>query len=161
MVESSFCRHPIETQPENGVPNRDAPPEKLTTAFATADVTLTGWRLDRIADDLRDGDLLAVRALPARYANPDKSKWAVASITVGPVVSNSIGKGRGEQPIQTTRTGTNSMPCQLFSSVRLTARREKSISRLAVLPFPNHSLVSWKSTLEFSADFLNGRAPRV
>jgi len=64
---------------------KDAPPEKLTIAFATADVTLTGWRLDRLADDLRDGDLLAVRALPARYANLDKTKCSVASITVEPV----------------------------------------------------------------------------
>jgi len=65
--------------------SQDAPPEKLTIAFATADVTLTGWRLDRLADDLRDGDLLAVRALPARYANLDKTKCSVASITVEPV----------------------------------------------------------------------------
>ena len=64
---------------------KDAPPEKLTIAFATADVTLTGWRLDRIADDIRDGDLLAVRALPARYANLDKTKCSVASIAVEPV----------------------------------------------------------------------------
>jgi hypothetical protein len=64
---------------------KDAPPEKLTIAFATADVTLAGWRLDRIADHLRDGDLLTVRALPARYANLDKSKCAVASISVEPV----------------------------------------------------------------------------
>ena len=48
-------------------------------------MTLTGWRLDRLADDLRDGDLLAVRSLPARYANLDKSKCSVASITVEPV----------------------------------------------------------------------------
>ena len=64
---------------------QDSPPEKLTLAFATADVTLTGWRLDRIADDLRDGELLAVRALPTRYANLDKTKCAVASIAVEPV----------------------------------------------------------------------------
>ena len=67
---------------------KDAPPEKLTIAFATADMTLTGWRLERIADDLRDGDFLAVRSLPARYANLDKSKCAVASITVEPVAKD-------------------------------------------------------------------------
>lgn len=59
--------------------------EKLTIAFATADVTLTGWRLHRLADDLRDGDLLAVRSLPARYANLDTTKCTVASIAVEPV----------------------------------------------------------------------------
>lgn len=61
-------------------------PEKLTIAFATADVTLTGWRLDRLADDLRDGDLLAVRVLPTRYANLDKTKCSVASIIVEPIL---------------------------------------------------------------------------
>jgi len=45
------------------------PPEKLTLAFATADVVMVGWRLERLAEHLRDGQLLAVRALPARYAN--------------------------------------------------------------------------------------------
>ena len=50
----------------NNEGDKHAPPEKLSLAFATADVTLTtltGWRLDRIADDLRDGLLLAVSAL--------------------------------------------------------------------------------------------------
>lgn len=59
------------------------PPRSLI--IATSDVTLIGWRFDRIADDLRDGDFLAVRSLPACYANLDKSKCAVASITVKPV----------------------------------------------------------------------------
>jgi len=60
--------------------DKDAPPENLTLAIATADVTLTGWRLDRIADDRRDGDLPAVRSLPSRYANLDKAKCIVATI---------------------------------------------------------------------------------
>jgi hypothetical protein len=55
-------------------------------AFATADVTLTGWRLDRMADDIRDGDFLAVRTLPTRYANLDKTKCCVATITVEPII---------------------------------------------------------------------------
>ena len=70
---------------ESNDTGKDAPPEKLTLAFATADVTLTGWRLDRLADDIRDGELLAVRALPTRYANLDKTKCAVAAIMVEPV----------------------------------------------------------------------------
>ena len=60
-------------------------PDKLTIAFATADVTLTGWRLDRLADDLRDGDLLAVRILPKRYAEAVGHGAFVASITVTPI----------------------------------------------------------------------------
>ena len=61
------------------------PPEKLTLAFATADVVIVGWRLERLAKHLRDGELLAVRALPSRYANLDRNKTYVASITVEPV----------------------------------------------------------------------------
>lgn len=64
----------------------NAPREKLTLAFATADVTLTGRRLDRIADSLHDGELLAVRALPARYAGIDNAKVTVASITIDPII---------------------------------------------------------------------------
>ncbi len=72
-------------------PNPDAagdkakPPQKLTLAFATADVTLTGWRLHRLCEELREGDVLAVRALPDRYANLDQNKTFVASITVTPI----------------------------------------------------------------------------
>ena len=46
----------------------DAPPEKLTLAFATADVVILGWKLSTLTNHLRDGDLLWVRSLPARYA---------------------------------------------------------------------------------------------
>jgi len=60
-------------------------PEKLTLVFATADVVMVGWRLDRLAEHLREGQLLAVRALPARYALLDRNKTYVASITVEPV----------------------------------------------------------------------------
>jgi len=73
-----YCLQPNEAE------TKDAPPEKLTLSFATADVRLTGWRLDRIADHLREGDLLAVRALPARYAHLDPGKCFVAQITVAP-----------------------------------------------------------------------------
>ncbi len=60
-------------------------PEKLTLAFATADVVIVGWRLERLTEHLRDGDLLAVRALPSRYANLDRNKTYVASITIEPL----------------------------------------------------------------------------
>jgi hypothetical protein len=68
-------------------PSQDfkAPPERMIVAFATADVVLLGWRLGRLANKLRDGELLAARTLPARYANIDPAKTSVTSITVVPV----------------------------------------------------------------------------
>jgi len=63
----------------------DVPPEKLCIAFATADVTLTGWRLNRVTEHLRDGNLLALRSIPTRYANVDPTDLVVASISVEPV----------------------------------------------------------------------------
>ena len=61
------------------------PTGKLSLAFATADVVIVGWRLERLAEYLRDGELLAVRALPDHYANLDRNKTYVASITVEPI----------------------------------------------------------------------------
>jgi hypothetical protein len=65
--------------------DKNKPTQKLTLAFATADVVVLGWRLAKLCDDLRNGDLLAVRALPDRYANLDQNKTFVASITVTPI----------------------------------------------------------------------------
>ena len=48
-------------------------------------MVIVGWRLERLAEYLRDGELLAVRALLTRYANLDQNKTYVASITVEPV----------------------------------------------------------------------------
>ena len=63
----------------------DVPPEKLCIAFATADVTLTGWRLNRVTEHLRDGNLLALRSIPTRYANVDPTALIVESIAVEPI----------------------------------------------------------------------------
>ncbi len=81
----------------NSAAGNNAPPEKLIIAFTTADVTLLGWRLDRVAERLRDGDLLAVRTLPPRYlsvvgsvqsvSNPDPTKCLVVDISIEPVTS--------------------------------------------------------------------------
>ncbi|SRR6266567_8180366 len=69
----------------NSSAETDAPPEKLTLAFATADVVILGWKLSTVAKHLRDGDLLSVRSLPDRYAGLDRSKTCVAAITVTPI----------------------------------------------------------------------------
>jgi len=70
----------------NSSDEKDAPPDKLTLAFATADVVILGWKLSSLAEHLRDGDLLYVRSLPARYAGLDRSKTFVASISVTPII---------------------------------------------------------------------------
>ena len=63
-----------------------APPQQLTLAFSTADVVLTGWRLDHVADEVRAGRLTIVRPLPdaARYEQLDLHQAAVAAIEVQP-----------------------------------------------------------------------------
>ena len=48
-------------------------------------MVIVGWRLSNLANHLRDGDLLWVRSAPARYANLDRTKTYVASITVTPI----------------------------------------------------------------------------
>ncbi|HOW80659.1 MAG TPA: hypothetical protein P5186_15940 [Candidatus Paceibacterota bacterium] len=78
----------LEPYPEAGEGDSGhspGPPEKLTLAFATADIALLGWRLGRIADELREGQLLAVRTLPDRYAHLDPAPTRVAQITVTPI----------------------------------------------------------------------------
>lgn len=61
------------------------PPEKLALAFSTADVTISGWRLGRLADALRDNELAAVSVLPKRYGELDPTKPYVASIVITPI----------------------------------------------------------------------------
>ena len=69
----------------NSSDETDAPPEKLTLAFATADVVILGWKLSTLANHFRDGDLLYVRSSPARYARLQRSQTYVASIIVTPI----------------------------------------------------------------------------
>ncbi len=69
----------------NSSDEKDAPPDKLTLAFATADVVMLGWKLSSLAEHLRDGDLLSVRSNPARYALLERYTAYVASITVTPI----------------------------------------------------------------------------
>ena len=79
---NQLLHYRLEPNPSHDV---EAPPERMILAFATADVVLLGWRLGRIANKLRDGELLAARTVPARYANIDPAKTSVASITVVPI----------------------------------------------------------------------------
>jgi hypothetical protein len=48
-------------------------------------VVVLGWRLSRLADALRENRLAAVGKLPKRYADLDRNKPFVASITITPI----------------------------------------------------------------------------
>ena len=69
----------------NSTDEADAPPEKLTLAFATADVMILGWRLSTLSDHLRDGDLLVVRSRPSRYVHLEPKRTFVAEIQIKPL----------------------------------------------------------------------------
>jgi hypothetical protein len=48
-------------------------------------VVILGWRLGTLADKLRENELATVRVLPKRFAELDRAKPLVASITITPV----------------------------------------------------------------------------
>ena len=68
--------------------DRNAPPQKLSLTFSTADVVILGWRLGLIANYLRDNQLLAVCILPKRYAELDHLTGFVSAITITPIAKN-------------------------------------------------------------------------
>ncbi len=50
-----------------------------------ADVVILGWRLDLIANNLRDNQLASVRARPQRFAQLEDNRPFMASIAITPV----------------------------------------------------------------------------
>ena len=78
---SQLIDYTLEPNPDAG-DDKNAPPQKLALAFATADVVILGWRLGILADKLRENDLATVHILPKRYADLDRAKPFVASIIV-------------------------------------------------------------------------------
>ena len=74
----------LEPNP-NSLDAKDMPPQKLVVAFSTADVVILGWRLGILADKLRENDLATVQVLPRCYADHDRNKPFVASITITPI----------------------------------------------------------------------------
>ena len=81
---SQLIEYTLESNPD-AKDDKDAPSDKLTFAFSTADVVVLGWRLDRLADRLSENKLAAVGILPKRYAELDRNKPFVASIKIEPV----------------------------------------------------------------------------
>jgi hypothetical protein len=85
---SQLIDYTLEPNPDAGDDQggrAQAPPQKLALAFSTADVVLLGWRLSLLADKLQENELAAVRVLAKRYADVDRSKPFVASITITPI----------------------------------------------------------------------------
>jgi hypothetical protein len=78
---SQLIDYTLEPNPHAG-DDKDAPPQKLALAFSTADVVILGWRLDRLADLLRENNLATVHVLSKRYAELDGSRPFVASIII-------------------------------------------------------------------------------
>ena len=68
--------------PEAGDAAEEARPQVLTLAFSTADVVVTGWRLERMAELLQDGKLAAVKTIPARHVGLTGNRPAVVKIEI-------------------------------------------------------------------------------
>ena len=62
----------------------------LTLAFSTADVVVTGWRLERVAEKLSEGKLVAVKTIPTRHVGLTGNRPAVVSIEI-----RAVGPGKG------------------------------------------------------------------
>ena len=76
---AQLCHYTLEPHPDG---NRDAAPERLTLAFSTADVVVSGARLAGLVTLLAEHKLEWVAAVDARYANADERAW-VGEIAVG------------------------------------------------------------------------------
>jgi hypothetical protein len=81
---SQLIEYSLDPNPD-AADDKEAPPQKLSIAFSTADVVVLGWRLGFIADYLRDNKLAAVGILPKRYVDLERSKVFVSSIKISPV----------------------------------------------------------------------------
>jgi hypothetical protein len=79
LIEFSLDPNPDATD------DKDAPPQKISIVFSTADVAILGWRLGLIADYLRDNRLSAVVILPKRYAELERASAFVSAIKITPV----------------------------------------------------------------------------
>jgi len=73
-----LCHYTLEANEGGG----DAPPERLTLAFPTADVVLLGVRLAKLVELLHDHSLGSVTPLDARYAGTLGQQPWVARIVV-------------------------------------------------------------------------------
>lgn len=80
---AQLCHYTLEPNPDAG-DQPDAPRERLTLAFSTADVVLVGLRLAALLEPLQQHRLASVVAHDARYAHAGAPQPWVARITIGP-----------------------------------------------------------------------------
>jgi hypothetical protein len=84
---SQLIDYTLEPNPETGE-DKNAPRQKLTLAFSSADVVILGWRLGRLAKLLRENNLATIHMLSKRYTDLDRLKPFVASITITPIAKD-------------------------------------------------------------------------
>jgi hypothetical protein len=85
---SQLIDYTLEPNSEAG-DDKDAPPQKLSLTFSTADVVVLGWRLGLLADKLRENKLAAIGVLPKRYAELERTPVFVSSIVITPIAKSS------------------------------------------------------------------------
>ncbi len=81
---SQLIDYSLEPNPDAG-DDKNAPAQKLSIAFSTADVVVLRWRLGLLADKLQENELAAVCVLPKRYAELERAVAFVASIKITPL----------------------------------------------------------------------------
>jgi hypothetical protein len=81
---SQLIAYNLESNPDAG-DNQDAPSQRLSLAFSTADVVIMGWRLDRLTECLRENNLAMVRARSERNDDLERKNVFVASIKITPI----------------------------------------------------------------------------
>ena len=81
---SQLIAYILEPNPDAG-DSKDAPPQRLSLAFSTADVVILGWRLGRLAGCLRESSLAVVTACANSKGTIDSQNVFVAAIKITPI----------------------------------------------------------------------------
>jgi hypothetical protein len=82
FAASQLLHYTLEPNPAATERDKDAPPERLTFGFHTADVVILGARLARLVELIGSHELAAVVAVDVRYANAEAAQPWVASIAI-------------------------------------------------------------------------------
>ena len=82
LIECSLDPNP------DAADDKNAPPQKISFTFSTADVVIVGWRLGLLFDCLRDNRLSAVAIHPKRYAELERAPVYITYITITPAGKN-------------------------------------------------------------------------